>query len=426
MNHIKIIYNFKDILIQVTQKDEPSIVKPTNEMTAETEVPIQQMDVNGQDEKLNEVEPKDTQISTLYSLSSDVDDCCEDFVTLKQNITNAILETQNLIDKVNKKEIELTNEQKMLITEQSSQLKDLGRQLARSTTELSISLSDLNNLMLNNGDLNTLSLKYLIVLDNLVNGNEMLENGLHSLNMINNLFNMDTTLPPNNRGRILYGFKHNNEEPIIKDYLIDNEGNIKENTNDSENIEPSEESQENNNLTEETNVEVKKEKSKIKNIDTMQNNQKMNIDSYNNNNRHNVDSFFNTALLDNEFMYGNGYGPMANGGIMYGYGNNGYNQPYNENATANNGQYNEGANTNRSVLNNNNTQNKEQNVGRAKNKKFKISKNVDSYKDVNTPTLTTRFGKIKNAVSGFFNKFHKKDKANPIYRFNPNDDEING
>lgn len=351
------------------------------------------------------------QISTLYSLSSDIDGCCEEFTTLKQSITDAIVETQNLINKVNNKEIELTSEQKMLITEQSKQLKDLGRQLSRSTTELSISLSDLNNLMLNNGDLNTLSLKYLIVLDNLVNGNEMLENGLHSLNLINQMFNAGQPLPPNNTGRILYGFRHNNEQPIIKDYLIDNEGNIKENTQNGET--PAEQD----NKADETNsnAETESKKDGIKNIDTMQNS-RANIDSYHNGNR-NIDSFFNTALLDNEFMYGNGYGygPMANGGLMYGYGN-GYNNPY-VNGNFNNQNLNNG--TNNGVSNDNNTQHTETNNKKTKSKKFKLSKNVDSYKDENTPSLSTRFGKIKKA---FTSLFHKKAKENPVYRFNAEDD----
>lgn len=404
--------------------DESQETNPDNELNQpKLEVGDVEIDQPSQDEQ-TEITPTDKQISTLYSLSSDIDDCCENFVTLKQNITDAILETQNLINKVNNKEVELTAEQKMLITEQSKQLKDLGRQLARTTTELSLSLSDLNSLMLNNGDLNTLSLKYLIVLDNLVNGNEMLENGLHSLQLINSMFNTTRPLPPNNTGRILYGFRRNNEDPVIKDYLIDENGNIKENTDENVNQDNQTE-----NSTTEISTEPKEEKG-IKNIDTMQNSQKMNIDSYNTNNRHNVDSFFNTALLDNEFMYGNGYGygPMANGGLMYGYGDTGYNQPYNNGYAQNANQLRNNNNTNNGVFNADNTQHNEQTNNqnnKQKSKKFSLTKNVDSYKDANTPTLSTRFGKIKNAVSGFFNKFHKKNKENPVYRFNPDDDELN-
>ena len=125
------------------------------------------------------------QISTLFSLSSDIEDSCDDFCELKENITKAIAETQNLINKVQLKEIELTNEQRLFITEQAQQLKNLGRQLSNITTELSFNLSDLNTLMANNNqDMDNLSLKYLVVLDNLINGNEMLQSGLSSLNLI--------------------------------------------------------------------------------------------------------------------------------------------------------------------------------------------------------------------------------------------------
>ncbi len=371
-----------------------------------------------------EKETANQQISTLYSLSADINDCCEDFTTLKQNLTNAIIETQNLIEKVNSKEIELTNEQKLLIIEQSKQLKDLGRKLSSITTELSISLSDINNLMLNNENLDSLSLKYLIVLDNLVNGNEMLENGLHSLNLINNLFNTTTPLPPNNTGRILYGFRRNNEEPIIKDYLIDQNGNITENqqnqsdNNANENADNESEvakSTNNTNAANDTNKENKK------NIDTMQNSKlNTNIDSYRNHNQ-NIDSFFNTALLDNEFMYGNGYNAygagMNNGlgnGLIYGNAIN-ENMPLNNNAMnlPNNNQYNNFNNstTNYGVLNNENTQQNENIIEHQKtnkSKKFKFKNNIDTYKDANTPSLTTRFGKVKKSISNFFNKFSKK------------------
>lgn len=333
--------------------------------------------------------------STLYSLTDDMENCCEDFTELKQNLTDAIVETQNLIKKVNSKEIELTNEQKLLIAEQSKQLKDLGRKLSSVTTELSISLSDLGDL-LNKGDFDGLSLKYLIVLDNLINGNEMLENGLHSLNLINSMFNAGAPIPPNNTGRILYGFRKNNEPPIVKDYLIDKNGNITENQEQNENKE-SENSQ-----TE-----------KNGNIDSFQTNKlEANIDTYRNNNS-NVDTFFNTALLDNEFMYGNGGGMMGNG-LMYGYGNmNGFNQNGN-----NFNQQNFQNETNSSVNNNQNTQYNEasqNNQDAKKTKKKKLAKNIDTYKDENTPTLSTRFGKLKKSISGFLNKISRK-KENPIYR----------
>ena len=384
---------------------------------------------NQENEETLNKDTSNEKISTLYSITNDIDNCCEDFITLKQNLTNAIVETQNLINKVNSKEIELNNEQKLLIIEQSKQLKDLARKLSTITTELSISLSDLNSLMLNDGNLDTLSLKYLIVLDNLVNGNEMLENGLHSLNLINNMFNTSAPLPPNNTGRILYGFRRNNEDPVIKDYLIDKNGNLVE--NEQNQPEKNAENQ-NSQLTETKTIEDQngneaKNESKKNNIDTMQNNSlNTNIDSYRNHNQ-NIDSFFNTALLDNEFMYGNGYGnPYGAGmgnGLIYGNGIND-NAAYYQNSRTipNNNQYSNQNNnfintTNYGVDNSKNTQQNENNPTYQTNsqrKKFKFKNNIDTYKDANTPSLSTRFGKVKKSISGFFNKFSKK-KENTVF-----------
>ena len=345
------------------------------------------------------------QISTLYSLSTDIETSCDEFCELKEEISNAIIETQNLIDKVQKKEIELSNEQRLLITEQAQQLKSLGRQLSSITTELSFNLSDLSQLMsTDNQDIDNLSLKYLVVLDNLVNGNEMLQSGLSSLNLINQMFNMNSRgAMPNNHGRILYGFQHNNNPPVIKDYYIDENGNVIEN-----------------NAQEDTNSEnndaVSNEKT---NVDTYQNsNLRTNLDTYNNTNlNRNIDSFFNTALLDNEFMYGNGYG----------YGMNGYNNPYVRNYP------NHGINTSNGVAENNNTQNNVENnktsmQEKKEKKRFKLEKNIDTFKDENEPDIKTKLGNIKNSIASFFgkSKLDLNDKIdNPIYRYKASNKDKN-
>ena len=339
-----------------------------------------------------------SQISTLYSLSNDIESSCGEFCELKEQISNAIIETQNLIEKVQNNEIELNNEQRLFITEQAQQLKNLGRQLSSITTELSFNLSDLSQLMkTNNQNIDNLSLKYLVVLDNLVNGNEMLESGLSSLNLINQMFNMRSSgAEPNNHGRILYGFQHNNNPPVIKDYYIDENGNVVENNIQNENDESQEE-----NVT------------KNANIDTYKNsNLTTNLDTYNNSNlNHNIDSFFNTALLDNEFMYGNNYG----------YGMNGYANPYMnhyqnyEKNTTSNGA-NQGNNTQNDVDNQNQT-----NQNNKEKKRFKLKKNIDTFKDENEPSIKTKLGNIKNSITNFFSKSKKMDLNdkidNPIYRY---------
>lgn len=341
---------------------------------------------------------ENTQISTLYSLSSDISESCDDFCELKDEISEAIIETQNLINKVQANEVTLTAEQKMFITEQAKQLKSLGKQLSNITTELSINLSDIATLMRdNNGDIDNLSLKYLVVLDNLVNGNEMLENGLNSLYMINSMFNTNT-LEPNNQGRILYGFRRNNEPPIIKDYTIEN-GEIKE-TDDTESNAETVDNEENTN--------------KIANIDTYTNtNLNSNIDTFGNRNK-NIDTFFNTALLDNE-LYGNGYGY---GMGMYGYPNNNY---YNNNMNAQN------QNDARYGVTNNVPRrdvdyNRQAEPMKENKKKFKITSNIDTYRDENTPTLSAKFEKIKTSVSSFFNKFKPSKNQNPIQKLTENKD----
>ena len=371
------------------------------------------------------------EISTLYSLSEDVEGSCEQFCALKKSLSDAIVETQNLINKVQNKEIELTLEQRIYLTEQSKQLKSLGKQLSASTTELNIYLSDLNQLLSNaDGNLDKINLKYLMVLDNLVNGNEMLENSLNSLNLINTMFNMrSSALPESSRGRVLYGFQHNNEAPIIKDYYIDENGKMKENNVEIKEQQENVENSENDNNNQESNNE---EETKKTNIDTYKNTKlNSNIDTYYGNNRHNIDSFFNTALLDNEFMYGgNGYG--YNNPMMYGagynnmaYPNGAYLNNQNLGAPQNNAPVqtnNENTNTKNSVDNQDNTQNVEKKTKRKK----KINKNIDTYKNEDTPSVKEKLGRIKSNVSEFFSKFRPKndDKVkNPVYRFDASSEE---
>ena len=390
----------------ISQTEENSHIATENLIDNE----VENKNNNENDTIKEEVE----QISSLYTLSNDIENSCEDFCELKEDIAEAIIETQNLINKVQHKEIELTNEQRLFITEQAQQLKNLGRQLSNITTELSFNLSDLNQIMtINDGNLDNLSLKYLVVLDNLVNGNEMLQSGLNSLNLINQMFNMrNTNVPSNNTGRVLYGFQQNNNPPIIKDYYFDENGELVENNQEDTQHE-----------TTNNNKEVSGKKKT--NIDTYKDtNLNSNLDTYNDRNvPHNIDSFFNTALLDNEFMYGNG---------NLGYGYAGMNGPYNNNPYGQ-GYANYQANqTINGIQNNEDTQDStiknkkdESNEREKDNKRFKLKKNIDTFKDENEPDIKTKLGNIKNSISGFFNKFKISgldDKIdNPVYRFDPAD-----
>lgn len=351
-------------------------------------------------------------ISTLYNLSTDIEDSCDEFCELKSNLTNAIIETQNLLNKVKTKEIELTNEQKMFVQEQSNQLKNLSRQLSRITTELNINLSDINSIFLNSDqDFDQLNMKYLIVLDNLINGNEMLESGLSSLNMIQTMFNSNSKLlPPNNQGRIFYGFKQNDDPVVIEDYYKNENGEWKKiegQDADNSDTQTDQTDKDNESSSQESNSIFKK------NIDSYnQSNLKTNIDSYGNR-YNNIDTFFNTAWLDNGFMYGNngGYGNMPYGQMGM---NNFRNYPNNNYAeNPNNTIYGEQNNQNTKDVENNNSNSE-------RPKKLKFNKNIDTYRDENTPSLKTKFGNMKKNVSSIFSKFkHKGDKfQNPIYTEN--------
>ena len=356
----------------------------------------------------NQEDDDDASVSPLYSLSTDISESCDQFCELKNQLYSAIIETENLISKLQNNEIDLTPEQKMFITEQSSQLKSLGNKLSQVTNELSFELSDLGQLMsMSNRDTDRLALKYLLILDNLVSGNQMLQSSLASLNMINQMANMNyMNIPNNNQGRVLYGFQKNNEPPIIKDYYIDESGELIENKDDDNESdlvqEEDSENDQNGNIDTYTNTELTS-----------------NIDTYGNQNR-NIDSFFNTALLNNEFMYGNGYGGYGGYGI---YGMNPYINQYASYENFNQNSINDNRLNNQEIdqKNENNAKNIEKSVKNEKksSKKFKFTKNIDTYRDSNTPDLKTKVHNIKEKVSGFFSKFSrpKEDIKNPIYRY---------
>jgi len=353
------------------------------------------------------------EISTLYSITNDIENGCDEFCELKTSILNAIAESEKLSEKLKNNELNLTREQRLFINEQSNQLKNLSRQLTNATNELSFNLSDLTAIMKeNNQDIDALSIKYLIVLDNLINGNEMLKNGLSSLNLINNMMQINSrNLPSNNTGKILYGFQQNGNPPVYKEYSINDsgelEGKIIENTNHND--------ENSTNLTESDNTDEK-----TSNVYTYQNSKlASNIDTYGNT-RKNIDSFFNTALFDNDFMYGTN--AFANNGMYgngYGYGGM-FNNP-NVYQYANYEQQNEQNNSTNGINNINNTHNtdKVDTNNKAKKKKFKLKSNIDTYKDENTPNIKTKISNFKSSIANFFNRANinpSNDIITPIHK----------
>ncbi len=397
-----------------TKQDRPTIVDKLTENTSSNEKEKQTLSVE--------------QLSPLYSLSNDIDNECDAFCELKKQLSSAIVETQNLIDKVNKKEIDLTNEQRMFLTEQSSQLKNLGKRLASVTTELSFSVNDLTTLINSNADTNELAVKYLLILNNLNQGNEMLENSLYSLNMINQLLSLPNSIPGNNYGRILYGFRQNEQPPVIYDYLIDKDGNLTENKdakdaneNKTDYSNDNSAQSEENSTTEQNATDDTKKRTWLT----------PNIDSYGNF-RSNIDTFYNTALW-NRYNYGRNYGygnfygaPNGFGGYNQGMYNNFYNPNYNQNYNPNMLNNYENTNNEGNALNTTNSVKQTQNtqdIQKQSKKKFKLKRNIDTYKNDNTPTPKQRFAKVKTSIDGFFAKFKKNNKNNlnnPTYNFEEN------
>ena len=170
-------------------------------------------------------------------------------------------------------------------------------------------------------------------------------------------------------------------------------------TNNSANISPTDKTEEVAN--DDTSNEDKS------NIDTMKNfGIQPNIDTYEPTNK-NIDTFFNTALIDNDFMYGSGGAPYAGYNMPYnragyGYYNNGYNQPYNNinsNIVADN-EFNMPSNE----LNNKGNNSLPTNPN---NKKDKRSKNVDTYTETTIEPNINTMGQSK--LSQFL-----KDKYNQL------------
>ena len=391
-------------------------IEKDNEVIEDNENLKENEEINNEDDKTNSIYENNKmmpEISTLYYLSNDIDEQCNEFCELKTKIMEAIAESENLSEKIKNNEVNLSREQRLFLNEQSNQLKALSRQLSTATNELSFNLSDLNAIMKeNNQDIDALSLKYLIVLDNLVNGNEMLQNGLSSLNLINNMMHLNARNLPIN-GKILYGYQQNNNPPVIKEYSVNENGDLVgkqiENETNNENV--------NNN-----NLMTLEENEKKVNIDTYKDtNLVSNIDTYGNT-RQNIDTFFNTALLDNDFMFGGNN--LANNGM---HGNNlGYGGMYggypNIYQYAGYEQQNKLNNTN-DVNNNLKSPNVEQTntnqETKKTKKKFKLKSNIDTYKDENTPDIKTKINNFKSTIGNFFNRAKIDDNHKviaPIYK----------
>ena len=46
--------------------------------------------------------------------------------------------------------------------------------------------------------------------------------------------------------------------------------------------------------------------------------------------------------------------------------------------------------------------------------KIKLQKNIDTYRDENTPTVSAKLTVIKDSINGFFNKFKSDENLNDV------------
>lgn len=397
-----------------------------------------------------EVEQNFADEFTLYNLSSDIQENCDRYIKLKDDIMSAIEETETLLTKVKNKEITLNSEQRMMLYEQSKQLKDLGRDFTKITAQLSHNVDDLHQ----NKDMSLMPLKYLVVLNNLIDGNEMMENGLHSLEQINHTFYANRLNKL--EGKITYRYKKEGQPEVYKEFnLIDgkleeidknNTHNGNESQNDDENVDnntnenvqnneimPINETTDNANLQNQADEQNNQKKTENNNLNTEESNNSNlqtnenaentneNLNAPNTNSNidtfyprySNIDTFYNTAR--NGYMNNFGYGYGAGYGAGYGY--NGFNNgvygngmaaPIGNNYGVDNAlntpnvvseQNNNNTNANETSIENNNSSNADKST---KRKKKGLKKNVDSYKNKNTLTPAARIRAIKSKVKKIF------------------------
>ncbi len=405
-----------------------------------------------------------TQISqeeTINYLDNSLNEANTEYENLRKTLIDAINQTTEYLKNCEENSEELTDEQKLYIKEQSNTIKYLASTLTSLNQEVIKCMDGCENCE----DYDKLTNMYIFAIRNLERQIQALQNSLMTIQTINGAFIFNEQGFDNNEvvyglhfGRIPYAppksdieeddtnnATDNNvaQDSEITDNELNNDDTIntdeedenilqttkedldntedsktsksnKSNDNSSAHISPMDELEEvdseSDNNTESTDEDGT-------NIDTMNNfGIKPNIDTYGPTNK-NIDTFFNTALIDNDFMYGGGgmhyggYG-MPYGQAGYGYYNNGYNQTYNR-MNSNYNMMDHGFNTPSHELNNKDNNSLPTNP---KNKKMKRSKNVDTYTETTIEPNINTMGKsrlsdfLKDKFSNIRNKIksHKK------------------
>ncbi len=391
-----------------------------NSDTVEDVVTFSTTDENGESTQLSNEE-------TLTYLDSALQQTNAEYEQLKQCLMNAIKDTMDNLDQYKNNETELTNEQKLYIKEHSNSIKFLAETLEDLNEELICVIDGCENCDDNEQFETSVSL-YLNAINSLEERINVLQSSLSSLQLINNIGN------PYLYPRFIQKPNYVN----FNDNIVDNKDNGSNNTDNTDNNlteDPSNTEQDNTktdidqdssaNISNQENIESDGSVEVEQSTNTVDEDDKpttfglkSNIDTYAPTKR-NIDTFFNTALYDDNYMYGNNYMP-------YGYGG-GYGMPYGNGYMAS--PYANGLNSNlvnRNVVENTSKQdNFCENCGTAsvennasedskKAKKFRVkkAKNIDTYADVTVKSNINTMGesKISNFFKEKFNNLRNKIK----------------
>lgn len=326
------------------------------------------------DEHGNQTELDNKQ--TLNYLNETLNQTNMEYENLKQVLVVAINDTMNYLENYRNNPQELTNEQKLYIKEHANSIKYLAETLENLSEEVicTIDCKDCGDC----DDINETAGIYITTIQNLENRIQTLLNAINSLQLISTmgsgLFNSPTFIP---RYALYHITKDIKDEDIIQSNETDNtDESIESDSLNSENTTENKDS-----YATDTNLNIADNSTNDNNSNNKPTtfNLKSNIDTYAPTKR-NIDTFFNTALLDDQYMYnggGYGYGMPYNGYGMYG---GGLGNPY--------GGYNSNM-VNREYLN-------KQVVNQTNNSNIPTSANIDS---TNTPDKIEQLKKLPTKKS---------------------------
>ena len=365
---------------------------------------------------------------TINYLNETLNQTNTEYENLRQTLISAINDTMAYLESYRDNPQELTNEQKIYIKEHSNSIKYLAETLEDLSEEVICTIDgkdcdDCDDC----DDINETAGIYISTIQNLENRIQTLQNAINSLQFIssigNPLFNSPTFIPRHALYHITKDIK--DEDRIDSDDDIDESMEVEhiEDSNADTNSDTNTNSDTSNTNSSDANIT----NDSSDNTDNSENdkpttfNLKSNIDTYAPKKR-NIDTFFNTALLDDQYMYGGGgygygYGMPYNGYGMYGggFGNpyNGYNSNMINRDVINqqtNSQTNAPiTNTSANIDNSSNTSEKTE---KPKKIHVKKAKNIDTYtlSTIQSNINTMGESKISKFIKDKFNGLRKKVK----------------